>query len=220
AKGISGYAEVLVNPDTVVLINPFYTTVPAGGTKQFSAIAYDAKTMTDLGVITFDWQIPVFGDLDGDGVSDMPGFDMFNIGTVSNTGLVTVKQDAMMGFPAVLLASVGNSITASGAAIITVSIASTCDCPTGDATIVSITINNPAPITLTGFGATDQINTTALDGSGNTVTGGLVYCSSDLQVVDVDPISGMITSTTLFGGTATITVCAPNATVSITVNVN
>ncbi|MBW8051946.1 MAG: hypothetical protein FVQ77_16725 [Cytophagales bacterium] len=108
AKGISGYAEVLVNPDTVVLITPFWTSVSAGGTKQFTAAAYDAKQAPIsllTGVTSFNWEIPSFG----------PGFEIFDIGTVSPaTGAsttLTVKADALVGLPGILIASVGGSLT-------------------------------------------------------------------------------------------------------------
>jgi len=205
AKGISGYAEVLVNPDTVVLINPFWTSVSAGGTKQFSAIAYNAKTVPITpypGVTNFIWEIPSFG----------PGFEMFNIGTVSNTGLVTVSQNALVGLPGILIASVGGSPTAAGAAIITVGIASPCNCGADDPNVTSIAVSNPTiNLSLSMGPFTEQINAITSPG-----TGTLVYCSDNDLVVTVD-FTGMIAATG--PGTATIKVCVGSLFETVTVNV-
>ena len=209
AKGISGYAAVLVNPDTVVLITPFWTSVSAGGTKQFTAAAYDAKQAPIsllTGVTSFNWEIPSFGH----------GFEIFDIGTVSPaTGAsttLTVKPDALVGLPGILIASVGGSPTAAGAAIITVGIASPCNCGADDLNVTNITVSNPTINLNLSLGPfTEQINATTSPG-----TGTLVYCSDNDLVATVD-FTGMVAATG--AGTATIKVCVGSVFTTVTVDV-
>lgn len=205
AKGISGYAEVLVNPDTVVLITPFWITVPANGTKQFSAVAYDAKAVPITpypGVTNFIWEMLSFGT----------GFEIFDIGTVNNTGLVSVNSTALPLLSGILIASVGGSPTAAGAAIITVGIADDCICGADDPNVTNITVSNPAINLNLSLGPfTEQINATTSPG-----TGTLVYCSDNELVATVD-FTGMVAATG--AGTATIKVCVGSVFTTVTVDV-
>jgi len=100
-KGIIGEANLTVNPDTVVIISPLMATINPGGSQQFNAQAYNARTATVLSAITnFNWQIPNY---------PLPGFEIFNIGTVNSTGLVTVKPEAVPGLASFVIAYIGNN---------------------------------------------------------------------------------------------------------------
>jgi uncharacterized protein YjdB len=100
-KGIIGEATLTVNPDTVVVISPFMATIAPGNSQQFNAQAYNAKTATLLsGITNFKWEIPNY---------PVPGFEIFNIGTVSPTGLVNVKPEAIPGISSFVIAYIGNN---------------------------------------------------------------------------------------------------------------
>jgi len=114
AQGIFAQCEVLVNPDTIVIVEPLYKDMQQGETHQFVATAYKNQR-TGLGQtydIDFNWIIPDYG----------AGFEMFNIATVDNNGNVTVKQDAMMGMSTILIAYDANNEYLAGGAMIMVDI--------------------------------------------------------------------------------------------------
>ncbi|MGM0650853.1 MAG: Ig-like domain-containing protein, partial [Bacteroidota bacterium] len=110
ANGIRAHCEVLVNPDTLVIVSPLYKDMEQGESHQFEATAYELSR-SGLGQtydIDFNWFIPDYG----------PGFEMFNIATVDDNGNVTVEQDAMMGMSTVLIAhDPANEYVAGGAMI-------------------------------------------------------------------------------------------------------
>jgi len=100
-KGIIGEANLTVNPDTVVIISPLIATINPGGSQQFNAQAYNARTGTVLSAITnFKWELPNY---------PLPGFEILNIGTVSSTGLVNVEPDAVPGLASFVIAYIGNN---------------------------------------------------------------------------------------------------------------
>ncbi len=114
ADGIRAQCEVLVNPDTVVWITPLYKSMQQGESHQFSATAYE-NTRTGLGQeysINFNWVIPDYG----------PGFEMFNIATVDNSGTVTMENDAMMGMSTIVIAHDPNNEYVAGGAMIMVDV--------------------------------------------------------------------------------------------------
>lgn len=206
AKGITGQAEVIVNPDTVVIVTPFIANIPAGGTKQFSATAYDARNgMTVLsGVSNFDWLIPTYG------------FPVFDVATVNSSGLVTVKSGALPGNATFLVANVSGSEESVGAALIMVSI---CDCGNGNPSVASIAgggnlslslFNNPTAI----------VNATATDVNGDPVANpDLRYCTDNTAVVNVDEITGEVFA--MGPGTASVSICSGGyAETSIQVDVS
>lgn len=114
ANGIFAKCELLVNPDTVVIVTPFWADLNQGETQQFNAVAYQ-NTRQGLGTqypVNFSWELPDYG----------PGFEMFNIGTVNSTGLVTIKQDAMVGMASIVVAYETGKPHIAGAALITISV--------------------------------------------------------------------------------------------------
>ncbi len=116
AKGIFAHADVVVYPDTMVVITPFMVDLNPGEEFQFTAEAYrlthdDMTLLSDI--TTFDWYMPdysVFG----------PEFEIFNIGTLYDDGSFVVKPDAMIGMSSFVIAVVPDNEESVGVAMITV----------------------------------------------------------------------------------------------------
>lgn len=209
-NGVIGQAEIIVNPDTLVLIEPFYTSMGAGSTKQFTATAYHVTrtSATPYENISFEWFIPTYG------------ISMFDIATVNSSGLVSMNEDAMPGMMTFVGAYDQNNTDAGGVATIMVAIAGDCDCGEGNPDVNTIEIANADPIEVTlTSGETVQLNATAYDAGGSPVSEpNLVYCTNDIAVADVDD-QGMITPTG--EGSTTIKVCSGDyAEATITINVS
>lgn len=114
-QGVFAQAEILVNPDTVVLVTPFFKDMQQGSTFQFTATAYKNERDVTLATattypVTFQWMMLDYG----------PGFEMFSIGTVDSNGNVTLKSDAMIGMASFVMAYDTNNIYIGGAAMIMV----------------------------------------------------------------------------------------------------
>ena len=203
-KGIFGQAEIIVRPDTIVVVEPFWADIAAGKTQQFTAKAYNARTGTQYAdVVDFTWTIPTYG------------FAMFDVATVDANGLVSVKNNAVAGMMTFILANVtGKEETMGGAGLmVAVTIADDCDCGEGDPQIVSITV--PESSVNLSFGGMSNVNAIALDILGSEVVGAeLVYCSDNLMICSVDFDGNLIA---LAAGNATIKICS--GTVNTTVNV-
>lgn len=214
AEGVVGQASIWVHPDTVVIVSPFYASLGQGASKQFAAAAYhvknDPQLQAPLNIAAFDWEIPSYG----------PGFEMFDVGTVDNTGKVTIKQDALLGMTSFLEAAVPGSSTAIGGAAIMVSIFSA-DCGNGNPDVATIEITNGDPIQMSLSGNPFvQLNADAKDSSGSAVPNpALKYSSDDTAVVIVDENTGELNAVGM--GTATVTVCSgAYASATVTVNVS
>ncbi len=110
--GVFATAEVMVLPDTIVIVSPFYKQIVAGESFQFTAKAYKTSRMglTQEYAVNFEWLVPDYG----------AGFEMFNIGTVDQTGTYTMKQDAMIGNASFVIATVPGNISATGASMVMV----------------------------------------------------------------------------------------------------
>lgn len=206
AKGITGQAEIIVNPDTVILVEPFIASIPAGGTKQMSATAYNARNgMTVLnGVTNFNWEIPTYG------------FSVFDFASVNSSGLVSVNNNALPGNLTFVVASIPGSAESAGAAVVMVS---TCDCGNGNPDVSAI--NAGGPVSLSLFSTPSAtITATATDSNGNTVANpALKFCSDNTAVCTVDEDTGEVFATGV--GTATVTVCSGGfAETTVQVNVN
>lgn len=208
AQGITAQAEVYVSPDTVIEITPYIASVTAGGSRQFTAKAYNARTgMTLLpGITNFDWFVPSYG------------FSMFDFATVNSSGLVSVNSNAMPGNMTFVAASLPSNPNIGAASIVMVSI---CDCGPGNANVSTIQIQNGSSVNMSMISSpTLQLNAIARDANGNTVASpALKFCSDSQAVVNVDPDTGEIFAAG--PGTATVSVCSgPYAEASITVNVS
>lgn len=206
--GIIGQAEIIVNPDTLIWITPFSTSIPQSGSKQFVASAYriTRTSQTPITGINFTWAIPTYG---------MPIFD---IATVTQTGLVTMKSNAMPGMMTFVAAWDPNNPENGAAAAITVAIADDCDCGAGNPDVVTINVANGNTINMTLMSGPVQLNVTALDALGGTVTNPqLVFCSDNIMVCSVDASGQLIAAGE---GTALIKICSGTyAEKTITVNV-
>lgn len=209
-SGVIGQAEIIVNPDTLVLVEPFYTSMGAGSTKQFTATAYHITrtSATPYENIAFEWFIPTYG------------ISLFDIATVNSNGLVTMNDDAMPGMMTFVGAYDQNNTDAGGVATIMVAIAGDCDCGDGNPDVNNIEIANTDPIEVSlTSGETVQLDATAYDASGSVVSEpNLVYCTNNIAVADIDD-QGMITPTG--EGSTTIKVCSGDyAEATITINVS
>jgi hypothetical protein len=205
--GMIGQANIIVNPDTLVVVEPFYVNIPAGNTRQFTAKAYHLTrtSATELTGVNFVWEIPTYG------------FDMFDIATVNSTGLVTMKSDAMPGMMTLVIAYDANNPYVGGASAIIAAIADDCDCGADNPTVHHITVNQTT-VNLNMMSATTfQINATAYDASNNPVAVDLVYCSNNIMAASVDS-EGLIIAAG--EGEAIIKVCAGSVYKEITVNVS
>lgn len=215
SEGITGSAELVVSPNKVLIVDPYYTTVPAGQTKQFTAKQYEvvrANGELVLGSMTtpsgLTWEIPTYG------------FSIFDIATVDNNGLVTVKSNATLGLITYVMASDPSDPDISpGIGVLSVAVSSgNCNCGTQDAAATSLNLISPNSVNLS-IGQTAQIQAEVVDAFGNPIsTAALVYCSDNVQVADVD-FNGEISATSFTSNTATITVCHGNLSKTITVNV-
>lgn len=210
SNGIIGQAEILVYPDTLVWIEPFNTSLAAGASKQFTATAYHVTrtTATPYDGISFDWMIPTYG------------MSLFDIATVNESGLVTIKEDAIVGMITFVGASVKNKPDILGVSTVMVAMADDCDCGNGNSQVDHLKILNTDPISMTLTSAeTVQLNVEAYDVSNSLVSEpGLKYCSDNISVANIDS-DGIITATG--EGTATIKVCSGSyAESTITVKVS
>ncbi len=210
AKGMIGQAEVVVNPDTVIIVNPVYVSIPMGGTQQFTAKTYRVnrsnKSLVEIANPTgLKWEMPSFG------------VSMFDVGTVDNNGKVTIKQTASPGMQAFVLAYVDGSETIDGGVgMISVGFADPCNCGPNNANVASISVSETT-LNLS-FGEQVTLTARALNASNQPVAGAtIVYCSDNEAVVSVDQ-SGEVSANG--PGTAKITVCVGDkkATVNVTVS--
>lgn len=214
-QGIIGQAEVIVNPDTFVIVNPMTVSLAAGATRQFTADVYKIDRITrNVSQIPsppgLTWEIPTYG------------ISILDIATVNSTGLVTMKNDAQPGLATFLLAGFPSSPSIDpGAALIQVAIGTPGGCSDCDnnanASVASIAIS-PTTYNLSLFGnPTVQLNPEARDAGGNPVAGVTFgYCSDNIQVANADGFGNL---TAVSDGTATITICVGTVSTTITVNV-
>lgn len=114
ANGIMAQCEILVNPDTVIIVTPFYKDLQQGETFQFTATAYKNQRsgFGETYPINFSWLMPDYG----------PGFEMFNVGTVDNNGNVTISNSAMMGMMSFVMAYDPSNEYVAGAAMIMIDV--------------------------------------------------------------------------------------------------
>ncbi len=206
-NGIMGQAFLTVNPDTMVVVEPFRTSIAAGATKQFTAKAYHLTrtNATEIPGIAFDWMIPTYG------------FSMFDIATVSNTGLVSMKNDAMAGMMTMVVATVNGKPETGGAASIIAAIADECDCGDDNPTVASISVNQNTFNLNLMTSPSANIIASALDSNGNTVSNAqIVFCSDNISCASVDS-DGTIMA--VGDGTANIKLCVGSISKTITINV-
>jgi hypothetical protein len=210
SKGIIGQAELVINPDTVIIVEPFYTSIAPDNSQQFTATAYryDGSSLTELsGITEFEWWIPTYG---------IPSIDdIFSIGTINASGEFTVKSDAFPGNSGFVIAHLPGTTADPGVGTITVGIADDCDCGSDNSSITEL--NTSSTLNLSMFGnptadisVKDQ-NDLTIDNSD------LVFCSDNAQVASVDG-TGSVMGTA--EGTAQITICAGSVKTTVTVNVS
>lgn len=215
SEGITGSAKLVVSPSKVIIIDPYYTSVAAGQTKQFTAKQYDViRNSTGELVLgnmstpsNLNWEIPTYG------------FSIFDVATINSNGLATVKSNATPGLITYVMASHPSDPDISpGVGALSVAVSTGCNCGTQDPNAASLNLISPSSVTVS-LGQNAQIQAEVLDASGNPISNAaLVYCSDNIQMADVN-FNGEITATSFTSGTATVKVCHGNLSQTITVNV-
>ncbi|MEM7041088.1 MAG: hypothetical protein AAF570_29255, partial [Bacteroidota bacterium] len=125
--------------------------------------------------------------------------------------------DALIGNLTFVLATLPSNPEIGGVGSIMVS---PCDCGNGNPDVDQIQISNPTMNLSVSTNPLGQVNATAVDAGGNTVSSpALRYCSDDIAVVNVDELTGEVFA--MGPGTGTIRVCSGNyAEATLTVNVS
>ena len=214
-EGISSVASVYVVPEFVVVIDPFSVSIAPGSSKSFTASVHEMDKETLLlnetpiaNPPSISWELLDFG------------IDIFNIGTVSQDGEVTIKEDALPGLFSLLMAYPTQNLSnyAPGFSLVDVAIASECECGEKNADAVSISVNLE-DLNLSLFGtSTAEIHAEVLDQEGTAIDGAITsFCSNNEQVVTVDD-TGFVIATGLTGE-AVITVCHGDLSKEIPVTV-
>lgn len=215
AEGVIGEAELYIAPDKVILVDPYYTSISAGKSKQLSAKQYQVVRNNGelvLGTAStpnnLKWEIPTYG------------FSIFDIATVDNSGNVTVKSNASPGLMTFAMASDPNDAEIQpGVGSISVALASNCNCGTANVDADNIKINSATTVNLS-IGQTAQIQAEVVDAQGNAISGATItYCSDNVQVADVST-SGEISVTAFGNNSTTLTLCHGSLSKTITVNAN
>lgn len=207
-SGITGQAEVDVLPDSMILVTPIMASIAPGGTKQFTAQAYKVNHSTrNLDPITiaggFTWEVPT------------TGVPIFDIATVSSTGLVTMKSSATLGLSTVVIAHTSSPTVEGGAGLLMVS---DCNCGTTTPGVTQITVTGGSTLNISMMGGPVTVNAQARDAGGNPVSGATItMCTDNMTVCNVDNTSNTIIPSG--PGTAIITLCNGGVSTTITVNV-
>jgi hypothetical protein len=221
-EGIVSQANVTINPDFAMFIEPFSTSIGANKTQNFTLRTYqvdrvkyragaaDAITLT-TNPGNVQWLLPF---------NDIPGFPQpFSI-TTSNSNSCTLKasSSAMPGMPGFLLAFVNDDRYAAGGASVQVAVADDCDCGADNPSVASISVTSTNINMQIGFGFQVDIGAIAKDALGGTVNGASIkYCSNNALVASVD-FDGTITA--VQPGSAIITVCVGSVKKEINVTIN
>lgn len=209
AENISAQAEVIINKDTIIGINPMIFSVAPGKTKQLQAEVYKINRTSAEKVGTaadVTWEIPQYG------------MSMFDVASIDQNGLVTAKSNATAGMTGIVVAYLKGDTEPSGGSSFSIAMASDCDCGSGDASVESIEIVQGSSITVSQMDmSTTTLSAVAKDASGASVSGATIkYCSDNMQVAIVEDNGEIVP---VMAGTAIITACNGNVTSEITVTV-
>jgi hypothetical protein len=207
-SGITGQAEVDVLPDTTIIVTPITASLAPNGTKQFTATAYavnhSTKTLNAIAMPAgLTWEIPT------------TGIPIFDIASVSATGLVTMHSSATVGLSTVVIAHVSSPTIDEGAGLIVVS---DCNCGTATPGVDHIVVATGATLNISLSGGPVVVNAQAVDASGNPVSGATInLCSDNMAVCNPDNTTGSLIPAG--PGTAIVTVCNGGIATTITVTV-
>lgn len=145
AEGITGSAKLIISPSKIILIDPYYVSVAAGQSKQFTAKQYDvvrngAGDLVLSNMYTpsnLNWEIPTYG------------FSIFDIATINSSGLANVKSNATPGLITyVTAAHPSDPDIASGVGVLSVAIGSGCNCGSQDPNAASLNLISPNNVTV------------------------------------------------------------------------
>lgn len=222
-EGIVAQANININPDFALFIEPFSASISANGTQNFTLktyaidrAKYRANDPTAISIVpnpsSVQWLLPF---------NDIPGFPSSFTITSSNSNGCTVKGNSsatpgMFGF---LLATVADDRYAEGGASLMVGIADDCDCGSDNPDVASISVaSTNVMLDFLPFPGSFALNAKALNSGGSEVSGAdIKYCSNNISVASVDS-DGTIQATG--SGNATVTVCVGSIKKTINVMVN
>ena len=222
-EGIVCQANITINPDYAIVVNPLLVTIPKSRTKVFTATTYKvdrtkyrANAPDALSVVpnpaSLKWELPLAG---------LPGFENpFTIES-SNSNEATIRTGSSMleGLPGYLLAYVEDDTYAPG--IATMILGGDCDCGDENNDVASISVASSVSITITFPGpSTKQLNAKALNAGGTEVTSANIrYCVAGGTIggLMVDD-TGLLSAS--FPGTYTVTVCVGSVQKTVNVEVS
>ncbi len=212
-RGIIGEATITVYPDTFVYVEPFFSTVAKGGTKQLTAKVYRITSQELNENSTFVDITSALPPIRWMKESYPPGFEMFDvIESVSNTGLVTVKANAMDNMIGTVIAYVPGTKYAYGFASIMVggSIIGGGGCDDATALeVASIQAQSSVNVSILSGPATVEVQYFDALGEPASFDGAkAVVANGEICTASLDPVSGNLTITGLSEGTTTVTICA------------
>lgn len=218
-EGIVAQANININPDFALFIEPFSVGIEPNKSQTFTLKTYqvnrekyranapDAVTLT-TNPANVQWVLPL---------NDLPGFpNSFTIqNPTSSSCKVKANESAMPGMPGFLLAFVDDDRYAAGGASLSVAVADDCDCGEVNPQVASISVASTSVNLSVISGNQFSLNAVAKDLAGNTVPGADIrYCTSNIMTASVTS-DGTIMA--VQPGNAVITVCV--GTVTKTVNV-
>lgn len=199
AYGVIGQTEIIVNPDTFIIVNPYVAYINDGDTIKFTATPYQITRTSGIALtgININWNIPNYG------------ISSLDIASVDATGLVSLNSNTVSGSSNIIFASDNNNPDAKGVGIISVAYSEDCNCGAGNSLVDTIIVLNPQPVQIY-VSSPYPLNVNSFDNLNNAVLEpNLVYCSDNIQVVDVDDNGQLIA---INPGNATITICSGNYT--------
>lgn len=223
-EGIVAQANITINPEYALFIEPFTYTIKAGESKTFTLKTYkvdkekyragaaNAITLEPTNPANVKWILPF---------ASIPGIENpFTITSQNgNECVVKANSPVTIPLPGFLLAYVENDDKyAEGGASIMTAIAEDCNCGADHPGLTSITTTTSTiNLSMSSGTLTADLGVKAFAGANeldlNDVD--LVYCS-DSQLV-ASAASGTVTAAG--PGTATITICAGSIKKTVTVNV-
>jgi uncharacterized protein YjdB len=208
-EGIVSQANITINPDFALFVEPFSTSIVANATKSFTLKTYQvdrakyrANAPDAVSLVpnpsSVQWVLPL---------ENLPGFpSSFSIvSSTNNSCNVKASASAIAGMPGFLVAFVNDDRYAAGGASITVAVGDDCDCGAQNTQVVNISVASTNVSMQAFLGSPFSLNAVAENDLGGPVSGADIrYCSDNIMVASVSS-DGTITA--VQPGTATITVC-------------
>lgn len=209
AKGMTGYSEINVLPDTVIISYPNWIAIPRGGSAYTFAGMYTVDHATRALTLTPG----VFSSAITTSVADY-GIGIPNIASINPSGMVTISASATVGQSAIITSASQSPTVAPGITVVRVS---DCDCGPGTSGVAGVVLSGGL-LSFVSLGSTINLNVHAYDVNNNIVAGAVLgYCVDNSSICTVDNTGNV---TAVGYGTATVTVCNGNVQRSVNIVVN